>query len=168
MTLLINCLIIFVGRIADVSLATILTVFVVRGKKAMASIIGFVDIVIWFLIAKNALSAENSSIWILLSYASGFAAGTYIGTWLEEKIAIGNSSLQIITRGERYDMEKALRDAGFAVSTVLCSGREGKNLLLIVEINRKKIKKVRDIVSAVAPDSFVTISDVRTNINGHF
>jgi uncharacterized protein YebE (UPF0316 family) len=167
MALFLNCLLIFSVRIVDVALATLLTVLIVRGKRVLGSLIGFVDIIIWFLIVRVALSTENASIWIAIAYAGGYATGTYIGSWLDEKLAIGNYSVQVISRGERYDLVEALRDKGFAVSTIPCQGKRGKNLLLIIETNRKKVKYVRNIINEVAPDSFIVISDVRQIINGY-
>ena len=50
-----------------------------KGKDLAASLIGLVEITVWFLIVKEALNTDNNSIWIVIAYALGFSVGTYIG-----------------------------------------------------------------------------------------
>ncbi|MFA5409106.1 MAG: DUF5698 domain-containing protein [Bacilli bacterium] len=168
MELLINFLVIFFVRIIDVSLGTLSTVLVIRGRKGLGSIIGFIDVTIWFLIVRQALSIDNASIWIAIAYASGYAIGTYAGSWVEEKLALGNSSLTVITKGIRYDLVDVIREKGFAVSTIKFEGKDKENLMLLIQINRKKINYISKIIREVAPDSFITISDTKQIINGYF
>jgi uncharacterized protein YebE (UPF0316 family) len=168
MDLFLNCLIIFLVRIVDVSLGTLSTVLVIRGKKGLGSIIGFIDLVIWFLVVRQALSIESASLWIAIAYAGGYATGTYAGSWLEEKIALGKSSLIVVTKGLRHDLVKLLRNRGFGVSEVKSQGINGENLLLLIEVQRKKIKNVIDVINEVASDSFITVSDTKEIINGYF
>lgn len=47
------CLKIFLARIIDVTLGTVRTVLVVRGRKNTAALIAFVEVLIWFLIARR-------------------------------------------------------------------------------------------------------------------
>ena len=82
MEILILCLKIFFVRIFDVSLGTARTIIMVRGKGFLASIIGFVEVLVWFLIVREALNTNVESIWIAISYSLGFATGTYIGSLL--------------------------------------------------------------------------------------
>ena len=168
MSLLVNVLLIVVVRIIDVSLGTVRTVLIVRGKRTIGAFIGFVEVLIWFLIVRTALTTVDASIWIAIAYAGGFSLGTYVGAWLEEKLAIGNASIQVITKGHRDDLVKALRDGGFAVSTVITQGKDKENLLLMIEVNRKRIREARGIINEIAPDSFVTISDIKQIIGGYF
>ena len=79
MTLLFMCLKIFVARLIDVSLGTFRTINTVKGKNFVASLIGMVEITVWFLVVKEALNTDNNSYWIVFSYALGFSVGTYIG-----------------------------------------------------------------------------------------
>jgi uncharacterized protein YebE (UPF0316 family) len=168
MDLFLNCLIIFLVRIVDVTLGTLSTVLVIRGKRTLGSIIGFIDVVIWFLVVRQALSIESASIWIAFAYAGGYAMGTYAGSWLEEKIAIGNSSVNIITKGLRYDLVDTLRETGFGVSSLVIQGKDKENLLILVDVNRRKVKDVTDIANKLASDSYISISDTRQIINGYF
>ena len=88
----------------------------VKGKTKEATIIGFFELLIWFLIVKEALNTTSNSIFIAISYAGGFASGTYIGSMLSNKYIKGNLSVQIITNKAYPDMVDGLRKNGFAVS----------------------------------------------------
>jgi uncharacterized protein YebE (UPF0316 family) len=123
---------------------------------------------IWLTVASKTLSAENTNIWIMISYAGGFASGTYIGSWIEEKLAIGSSSVTVITKGLKYKLVEVLRSKGYGVSSVVCQGKDSENLMIFIQVNRKQIQYVRDIINDIAPDSFITISDTRQIVNGYF
>ena len=79
------CVKIFCARLIDVSLGTFRTINTVKGKELSASLIGLVEITVWFLIVKEALNTDNNSIWIVIAYALGFSVGTYIGGKISKK-----------------------------------------------------------------------------------
>ena len=125
MELLILCFKIFFVRIIDVSLGTFRTMETVKGKTKEATIIGFFELLVWFLIVKEALNTTSNSIFIAISYAGGFAAGTYIGSMLSNKYIKGNLSVEIITNKAYPDMVDGLRKNGFAVSVMEVLGKKG-------------------------------------------
>ena len=91
------CLKIFFVRILDVSLGTVRTMFTVKGNRITASLVGFIEILVWFLVAKEALQTEEKSILIAISYSLGFATGTYIGGYLSSVLITGNITIQVFT-----------------------------------------------------------------------
>ena len=97
MELFFLCLKVFVVRIIDVSLGTFRTMQMVKGKAIFATLIGFFEILIWFLVVKEAINTDSNSIFIALSYAGGFATGTYLGMYIADKYIEELLSIQIIT-----------------------------------------------------------------------
>ena len=97
--MLILCFKIFLSRILDVSLSSVRTMFVVKCNKIMASLIAFVEIFIWFYAAKEALVSNSTSLCIIVSYALGYATGTFIGTLINEKFISGIYSLKVSLKG---------------------------------------------------------------------
>ena len=91
------CIKIFFVMILDVSLGTIRTLFTVKGKRVISSCIGFIEMLIWFLVVKEALQTDSNSIFIAISYSLGFATGTYIGSYLSDIFITGNVSVQVFT-----------------------------------------------------------------------
>ena len=84
MELLLLCIKIFCVRIMDVSLGTMRMIVTVKGKAIIASLIGFVEVFIWFVIVKEALNTDSTSLWVAASYAGGYATGTFVGSMLSK------------------------------------------------------------------------------------
>lgn len=54
---------------------------------------------------------------VLLLYASGYAAGNFIGVTIDEKLTKGNMTLLIITDNNNQGLADELREKGFGVTT---------------------------------------------------
>ena len=79
---------IFFGRIIDVTLGTMRIIFVSKGEKLKAPLIGFFEVFIWVVVISQILVRANDLV-SYLSYAAGYAAGNYMGILLEQRIAYG-------------------------------------------------------------------------------
>lgn len=171
MDFFLSCLTIFIVRVFDVTLGTTCTVMIVKGKREIGSVLGFINVIIWFLVVRQALTMETKTVLetmaVAIAYAGGYGVGTYTGSWVEEKLAIGSSSFNVITKGLRYDLVKVLRDKGFGVSTLVVQGKDSENLMILIEVNRKKINDAHNVIKAMAPDAFISITDTRKIVNGY-
>ena len=172
MQLLILCLKIFIVRILDVSLGTIYTIVVVRGKKLVSAIIGFIEIFIWFMIVREALNfVANSfieSLIIGISYALGFSVGTIVGGLLTEKYIHGLITLQIVTT--KYDiLIPFFRNNGYAVTVINIEGinDDVKQKMLIMEISDIKLEEVKKSLKELDEKSFLIVTDTRFVKNGY-
>ena len=97
MELLFLCIKIFVARIIDVTLATLRTVYSVKGKTILAGLIGFIEATIWFIVVKEALNTDIQSPFIVMSYAGGFATGSILGTFVSKKFVNTLIKVEVIT-----------------------------------------------------------------------
>ena len=127
MYLFLTCLKIFCARILDVSLGTVRTIVTVKGERLLASLVGFVEVIIWYVIVKEVLNTPENSLWLGISYALGFATGTYIGAYISERFISGNFGVQVITSNNSMDLVYALREAGYAVSVIDVRGKNEGN-----------------------------------------
>ena len=156
---------IFLARVADVSLATFRTIVIFRGNKLLASFIGFFEIIIWLVAAAQVLT--NLDQWYLaLAYASGFAVGNYVGITIESRFAIGNELIRCISFN-RDVLADALREGGYKV--VSFDGDMGEShpveLLLIVE-KRRKIPALIQLIKKLDQSAVYTVSDVKSVYDG--
>ena len=79
-------LVIFLARVLDVSLGTVRVQFIVRRKKLLAALTGFVEVLIFVLIVSRVI--QDIQHWpFVLAYAGGFALGTLLGMHLSEKLS---------------------------------------------------------------------------------
>ncbi|MCM1370839.1 MAG: DUF5698 domain-containing protein [Clostridium sp.] len=159
------CIKIFFVRIIDVSLGTVRTVFSVKGKNLIASLIGLVEVTVWFLIVKEALNTDESSLWVGLSYAAGFATGTYIGGYISQKFIQSNFCIQVITTS--YDMVDILRNSGYGVSVIDIKGKkEEKKYMLYISITNKSIGELKKLILSLDKKAFIVIDEIQTLQNG--
>lgn len=163
------CFKIFFARIIDVSLGTIRTVLVVRGKKNTAAMIAFVEVLIWFLIAREALTTDVTSFLIPICYAGGYATGTYIGSFITVNFMEGLIGVQVTTKEAGVNkMIKDIRDAGFGVSVIDLKNPSDsyKKKMLMIQLNKSRLKDLTHIIRENDKDAFVVINDTKYVQNG--
>jgi uncharacterized protein YebE (UPF0316 family) len=150
---------IFCLRICDVTLDTLRIIFMTKGFKNLAPIIGFFEILIWIIAITRIMQNLNS--WVsYVAYAAGFATGNYVGMLLDEKLAIGHELIRVITKVEAGDLAGALRRAGFGVTTVKATGMQGDVGILFIIVNRKNQKHAIKIIERHTPNAFFTIENI--------
>lgn len=160
------CLKIFFVRIIDVSLGTFRTIITVKGKAFYASVIGFIEVFVWFLIVREALNTDIESIWIAISYSLGFATGTYIGSILSKHFIEGTLSIQIITT--KYNLVNAIRENGYGVSVINVNGKnEEEKYMLFIEIKNKSLKHLRGIAYSIDKNCFFIVTETKYVQNGY-
>lgn len=155
--MLILCFKIFLSRILDVSLSSVRTMFVVKCNKIMASLIAFVEIFIWFYAAKEALVSNSTSLCIVVSYALGYATGTFIGTLINEKFISGIYSLKVSLKGVNEKMIKKLNS--ICLDVVSLKG-EGKNILFL-EVDKKNYKELVNNIYIIDRSASIVINDAK-------
>jgi len=156
---------IFLARVADVSLGTFRTIVVFRGNKLLASFIGFFEISIWLVAASRVLT--NLDQWYLaLAYASGFAVGNYVGIWIESRFALGDQLVRCISFN-RDVLAGKIRNKGFKVVSI--DGDMGDDipveLLLIIE-KRNNIPSLIKLIQELDQNAVYSISDVKSVYEG--
>lgn len=163
------CLKIFLARIVDVSLGTIRTVLVVKGKNLTPAIVAFFEVLVWFYAAREALNTEIASILIPIFYAGGYATGTYIGTFISTHFVEGLIGVQVITKQSKEPhMLDEIRAAGFGASVIDLKNthEKSKKDMLIIHLNKSKLKKLTKIIRRNDPDAFVVINENKYIQNG--
>ncbi|HUM22260.1 DUF2179 domain-containing protein [Mesotoga prima] len=160
-------LIIFFARIVDVSLGTTRIIMVSRGKKEIASLIGFFEVIVWLLVASKVIQSVDNVLYIL-AYAGGFAAGSYIGILIDERLAMGTVSIRLITSVEPTELINKLCQAGFGVTKIDAQGSRGKAYIIYSIINRKEVSEFERIAQECVPKAFMSVEDIRKVREGIF
>ena len=160
-------IIIFFARICDVSLGTLRIVFVSKGKKNIAPILGFFELFIWIVVI-NQIIKNADSIVCYLAYAGGYAAGNFLGMNIEERIAIGSQLIKVFSSKDVAPLQKSLNEAGFGTTVVEGDGSAGKVKIIYLVINRKTFDQAKKILIDFDPSIFYVIEDVRLVKSGIF
>lgn len=152
---------IFLARAIDVSLGTIRIIFVAHGQKFLAPLLGFFEVLIWLLAISQIMHNLTNPVYYI-AYAAGFAIGNLIGILIEEKLAIGNAVIQIITQKETNDLIQCLNTGGYGITTIDAHGTKGDVKIIYVVIKRKDICNVTEIIKKCNPKAFYLVEEIRS------
>lgn len=145
---------IFVARVVDVSLGTIRVHFIIRRKKLLAALTGFVEVMIFILIVSRVL--QDIQHWpYVLAYAGGFATGTLLGMYLTEKLSRQVVQATVISNGRSMEVQVALREAGFALTRYPGTGRDGPVDILEVVCASRGLAHLIETVTRADPKAFL-------------
>ncbi|MBC8415165.1 MAG: DUF2179 domain-containing protein [Candidatus Cloacimonetes bacterium] len=158
-------LLIFFSRIVDVSLGTLRIIFVNKGMRYLAPIVGFFEILIWLIVISQIISNLSSPL-NYLAYAAGFAVGNFVGIYLENKLALGITLFRIITRKKANELITKYRSLGYSVTNVPAKANSGDVEIIFLPIRRKDINSVIKEVKKHNPNALYTIEDVRVVSKG--
>lgn len=158
---------IFFARVADMSLATVRTLFLVRGRSWEAGGFGFVEALL-YIVALNLVFRNLNSVWSFFFYAAGFACGNILGAFFEEKLALGFLTVQIIPRDYPTRIVDILREAGFGVTVWDADGVEGKHQVVLVVIRRRDRERLFSLINESGEYPFISVSEARAKHGGVF
>lgn len=157
-------LLICLARIVDVTIGTLRIIFISKGLKYLAPVMGFFEVIIWLLaigqIMQNLGNAIN-----YIAYGLGFAIGNYVGIVLENKISLGYVLVRIITRRSAKNLKHWLENSGRKFTIIDARSDWGLVNVIYLPMKRKEVKEVVQTVKKFNPHAFYTIEDVR-NISG--
>ena len=153
-----GALVIFGLRIVDVSCDTMRVIFAIRGKRAIAAALGFVQALVWIFAVGNAVKHLDSILHVL-GYAGGYAMGTFVGVSLEQAIAYGVATVRIVSRTAGVEIANALRDSGHGVTVFPGVGRDGAVEILNSVVQRGHLDEVLNIITDKDKEAFVTVEE---------
>ena len=160
-------LLIFLARICDVTLDTARIIYVSRGMKLLAPLIGFFEVLIWLLSITQIMNNLTNVVYYI-AYAGGFAMGNFIGIYIEERMAIGTVVIRIITQKDASKLVDFLKGDGYGVTYIDARGTLGPVKIVFTIIKRRDVRRVIGIIRKFNPLAFFTIEDIRSVREGVF
>jgi len=160
-------MLVFLARVTDVTLGTLRIIFISRGKKNIAPVLGFFEVFIWITIVSQIVSHAHNLL-AYVAYAAGFAAGNYVGMYIEGRLAIGTQVVLAIVPEHASPLIAHLRAAGFGVTAVDGAGANGAVKLVYTIVRRRFLKEVLNIIHETHPHAFLSIQDVNSTQEGIF
>ena len=158
---------IFIARVCDVSLGTIRVIFVSRGYRYLAPLLGFFEISIW-LMAIGQIMRDLNNVAAYLAYATGFAMGTFAGITLEERLSLGMVIVRVITKRDCTPLIDRLKDESYGLTMLDAEGATGPVTILFTVLKREDLPRVVGIIKEFNPHAFYSVEDVRTASEGVF
>ncbi|PPK45943.1 uncharacterized protein YebE (UPF0316 family) [Clostridium algidicarnis DSM 15099] len=159
---------IFLAKIVEVSLMTLRTVLITRGEKVVGSIIGFFEVIIWLYLVSTVLVGISEDPIKMVVYALGFSVGNYVGSFLEEKLAIGLLTISIVaSANDAIIIAEKLRKDNLGVTLVEAEGINEKKKMIVVHVKRKRKKEVIKLIEDTNTKAVISIADTKTVYGGY-
>ncbi|MDV3309792.1 MAG: DUF5698 domain-containing protein [Cyclobacteriaceae bacterium] len=152
-------LLIFLARIADVSINTIRIIYVLGGRKAIATVMGFFESFIWLMAIRQIFQHLDN--WVsYFAYPAGFAIGILVGMIIEERIAYGKVIVRIITRKDIVPLTSFLNEVDFRYTSLKGHGRNGAENVVFTVLERERLDDLLEFLHKSLPTAFYTVEKV--------
>ena len=141
-------------NIAYVSTFTLRLILVIKGRTVTASLLSMVEVFI-YLLGLNLVLQNMSNPYNMMAYCIGFGLGVYLGSRIEEYLALGYLVVQVVTDSLDTSLVLRLRELGYGVTSWPADGRDGKRLMMQVLVRRRNEKRLMGTLAELAPKAFV-------------
>lgn len=158
---------IFFARVLEIALGTLRMIVVANGKKWLGAFLQLANALVWIFSASAVLMGINED-WLKIAiFAVGSFAGSYVGSYIEEKLAMGSNLLTCITSYHNPDLANALRSAGYAVTIIKGCGMEEKKEIYLIMTPRKKRHQAVLILKQYDSNCMI-VSESAVSVNGGY
>ena len=153
-------LLIFLARIADVSINTVRIIFVMNGHKLISTFLGFFESLIWLVAIGQIFQHLNN--WVsYLAYPGGFAMGILVGMLIEERLALGKVVVRAITSENLDELLKYMLEKNIRYSIISGESATNKENILFTVVRRDQLNDLINEFNRTLPQAFYTIESVK-------
>lgn len=158
--------IILVVNIVYVSFSTIRMILTLKGRRYLAAFVSIFEVFVYIL--GLSLVLENlDGIQNILAYAVGYALGIVTGSIIEERLALGYITVNVISSNPTLNFTERLREEGFGVTSWTSSGMEGDRLAMQILTPRKQELRLYKLITEIDPRAFLVAYEPK-HIQGGF
>jgi uncharacterized protein YebE (UPF0316 family) len=161
-----GALFIFGLRLTDVPIGTLKTVLMVRGVRTWATLLGLLEVTIW-ITAMGRVMGQLDNPWNIAGYALGYSVGTWLGMWIENRLAFGSVAVHAISLTKSTQVAESIRAVGYGATQFQGFGASGPVCIVSTIVERKHLDGLLKNIHEVDPGAFVTVDDTRKVIGGH-
>ena len=163
------CFLVCAAKIVEITIQSLKTCMMVKGQRLKAAGLGFLECAIWGLIISTLISTLGDNLLLLLFYCVGYATGLFLGSTIENKIALGTSNLQLIANDESTErIVEYLKEHNRGYTVFDGHGSIDKmNMIFIILPRREATKVLKEIRVLCENKVFVVASDVSKYAGGY-
>ena len=163
------CILVCCAKIVEITIQSLKTCMMVKGQRLKAAGLGFIECTIWGLVISTLIGTLGDNLVLLIFYCIGYATGLFLGSTLENKIALGTSSLQLIANNENVEkIKEYLGTKGLGYTEFSGHGsKDPMNMIMIVLPRKESAKVLKEIRSKCNNQVFVVASEVSRYAGGY-
>ncbi|PWA10316.1 hypothetical protein DCC39_11400 [Pueribacillus theae] len=158
--------IILVINVVYVSFFTMRMILTLKGFRYTAAFVSMIEVLIYIvglgLVLENLNQIQN-----IIAYAVGFGLGVMAGMKIEEKLALGYTTVHVTMSTIDEGMPNLLRENGYGVTSWIARGRSGERMVMQILTPRKSERRLYELIQKVEPKAFIISYEPRT-IHGGF
>ncbi|MEI3614935.1 DUF2179 domain-containing protein [Pseudogracilibacillus sp. SO30301A] len=158
--------IILVINIVYVTFSTLRMILTLKGRRYLAAIVSTLEVIVYILglsiVLDNLDGIQN-----IIAYAVGFALGIITGSIIEERLALGYITVNVISSNPTLNFTDRLREEGFGVTSWTSSGMEGDRLSMQILTPRKQELRLYQLITEIDPRAFMVAYEPK-HIQGGF
>ena len=154
-------LLIFLARVTDVSINTVRVIYMLNGRRFLSTALGFFESLIWLMAISQILQNVSNPV-SYLAYSAGFASGIFVGMLIEERLAIGNVIVRIISQRDASEMIKNLREMGLRITVLDAEDNNGPVSVIFLVSKRQELEHITEIVERTNPKAVFTVEGVKS------
>lgn len=152
---------IFISKVIENSLATLRLIVVANGKKLLGAFLQFAIALVWIVVTGMVVVNLTKDPLKIVFFALGSFVGSYCGSLIEEKLAMGDSMLIGITKKDNEDiLTSAIRDEGYAATVLEGNGLEQTSSVLMIVVPRKKRNTVVRMIKNIDHKSMIVTEKI--------
>ena len=149
---------IFTSKILENTLATLRIILVSNGKKKLGAILQGLVTLLWLLVTGVVIIDINNDIFKIFSFCVGATTGSYLGSLLEEKLALGtNTTIAIINNQYKNIIFNKLNN--FKINII---NSNNKNTIIMIITQRRKTIHINNIIKNI--DKYAVITNLKSKI----
>jgi uncharacterized protein YebE (UPF0316 family) len=160
-------LLVFVAELVVVTLFTLRVIFIARGKKVLAPLVGFFEVTIWlYAIGQVMKNLDDPA--CFMGFAGGFTLGNIMGMLTERWLALGTVVVRTITHKNAGELIRGLQSQHFGVTSMDAEGAMGPVKVVFTIVRRKELEGVLNVVRRFDPDAFYSVDELQETGPGIF
>ncbi|MEW5760703.1 MAG: DUF2179 domain-containing protein, partial [Candidatus Thermoplasmatota archaeon] len=96
-----------------------------------------------------------------IAFAGGFAMGTFVGIYIEERISVGMVIIRVITKKDATELIKFFKSEDYGVTSVDAQGVDGQVKIIYAVLRRHDVPDAVEIVKKFDASAFYSTEDIR-------
>ena len=158
---------IFLAEMCVVTIGTLRIIFIARGHRLLAPLLGFFEILIW-LFAISQIMRNLSDPWCFAAFAAGFTCGNFLGMLIERRLAMGMAIVRIFTNRDPANFMAELRTANMGYTCINGEGATGPVRIVMTVVKRRQLPILLTLIDRCQPKAFYAIDDLQSASQGIF
>ena len=163
------CLLVCGAKIVEITIQSLKTCMMVKGQRLKAAGLGLLECTIWGLVISTLIGTLGNDLMLLAFYCVGYAAGLYLGSTIESKIALGTSNLQLIANDESTaKIIGYIKENNMGYTVFEGQGSKDKMNMIFIVLPRRETPKTLKAIRATCDNKvFVVASEVSKYAGGY-